>query len=86
MSRRLTETDFENYIITSIPGIVVKKLNIEKMMTVTGDMYIITTGIKFWNNPSVDYIVIKTYVDSMLDADEVGDAVIQNLKNCLKKF
>ena len=86
MSRRLTEQDLVNYIQNEIPGVSIRYVNIEKMMTVNGDVYVIRTGVKFWNNPSVDYIVINTYVDSMLDADEVSDAVVANIHNCLKKF
>ena len=86
MSIRLTEQDLTSYITSNIPGVVVRSLSIRKMMTVHGDDYVIRTGLKFWDNPSVDYIVINTYVDSMLDAQEVGDAVVKNLKNCLKKF
>jgi len=86
MSRRLTEQDLVNYIQNEIPGVSIRYVNIEKMMTVNGDVYVIRTGVKFWNNPSVDYIVINTYVDSMLDGDEVSDAVVANIHNCLKKF
>lgn len=86
MSRRLTEQDLVNYIQNEIPGVSIRYVNIEKMMTVNGDVYVIRTGVKFWNNPSVDYIVINTYADSMLDADEVSDAVVANIHNCLKKF
>ncbi len=86
MSIRLTEQDLTNYIINSIPGVSVRSINIQKMMTVNGDVYVIRTGIKFWNNPSVDYIVLNTYVDSMLDYEEVSEAVVENIQNCLRKF
>lgn len=86
MSGRLTEQDLVNYIQNEIPGVSIRYVNIEKMMAVNGDVYVIRTGVKFWNNPSVDYIVINTYVDSMLDADEVSDAVVANIHNCIKKF
>lgn len=86
MSVRLTEQDLTNYIINSIPGVSVRSINIQKMMTVNGDVYVIRTGIKFWNNPSVDYIVLNTYVDSMLDYEEVSEAVVENIQNCLRKF
>lgn len=86
MSIRLTEQDLTNYITNSIPGVSVRSINIQKMMTVNGDVYVIRTGIKFWNNPSVDYIVLNTYVDSMLDYDEVSEAVVENIQNCLRKF
>lgn len=86
MSIRLTEQDLTNYITNSIPGVSVRSINIQKMMTVNGDVYVIRTGIKFWNNPSVDYIVLNTYVDSMLDYEEVSEAVVENIQNCLRKF